>query len=75
MKCTTRSASSSLIDLQKEPALWSPCPLLFSQRHGFMLLEFSIKAAGLIVPLLLLLLRATRERLAALRAPEHKRIT
>lgn len=32
-----------------------PRPLLFSQHHGFMLLEFSIKAAGLIVPLLLLL--------------------
>lgn len=36
-------------------------------------LEFSIKAAGLIVPLLQL--RATRERLAALRKAKHKRRT
>lgn len=56
--------SLSLNDLQKKPAPWSP-PL--TQHPGFMLLEFSIKAVSLIVPLRQL--GVTRERLAALRTP------
>lgn len=60
-----KNVSSRSNDQQKDPEPPNPphTPMFF-QHHGFMLLEFSIKAVGLIV--------LTHERLAALRSAKHK---